>query len=96
LCEARAAGCAVVGTAVGGVPELLEHGKAGLLVPPHDPAALADVFRRVLKDPRELEKWKNAATTNLDWLQCERMTRETLDVYESVLDERRARRKRQS
>ncbi len=93
LCEARAAGCAVLGTAVGGVPELLENGAAGLLVPPHDPAALADVFRRVLKDPAELEKWKNAASSNLDWLQIERMTLETMDVYQSVLDERRAGRK---
>jgi glycosyltransferase involved in cell wall biosynthesis len=96
LCEARAAGCAVIGTTVGGVPELLENGAAGLLVPPHDPAALATVFRRVLRDPQELERWKAAASSNLEWLQCERMTRETLNVYESVLEERRARRKRHS
>jgi glycosyltransferase involved in cell wall biosynthesis len=96
LCEARAAGCAVIGTAVGGVPELLENGKAGMLVPPHDPAALAAVFRRVLSDPRELAKWKAAATANLDWLSCDRMTLETMNVYQSVLDERSARRKRRS
>ena len=94
LCEARAAGCAVLGTAVGGVPELLENGAAGLLVPPYDPAALANAFRRVLKDPAELAKWKEAASSNLDWLQIERMTLETMSVYQSVLDERRARRKR--
>lgn len=94
LAEARAAGCAVVGTSVGGVPELLENGRAGLIVPPHDPAALADVLRRLLRDPQELASWRAAARANLDWLRCERMTVDTLDVYASVIEEQHAGRKR--
>lgn len=39
--ESMAAGRPVVAARVGGVPELLRHGREGLLVPPNDPAALA-------------------------------------------------------
>lgn len=51
LLEAMAAGVPVVATAVGGVAELLDDGAAGWLVPPGDPAALADVLRRMASDP---------------------------------------------
>jgi glycosyltransferase involved in cell wall biosynthesis len=42
LVEALAYGLPVVATAVGGVPELLDGGRAGMLVPAGDVAALAD------------------------------------------------------
>ena len=85
IAEAREAGCAIVGTTVGGVPELLEHGHAGLLVPPHDPNALAQALRQLLGDPQVFARWRQAAQANLAWLSCERMTRETVEVYASLL-----------
>jgi len=50
LVEAMALGIPVVASAVGGVPELLEHGRAGLLVPPGDPAALAQAIGHLADD----------------------------------------------
>lgn len=50
ILEAMAAGLPVVAAAVGGVPELVEHGDTGLLVPPADPAALAAALERLLGD----------------------------------------------
>jgi glycosyltransferase involved in cell wall biosynthesis len=50
--EAMAAGVPVVATAVGGIPELVEPGRTGLLVPPRDPDALAAAIRRLLDDPK--------------------------------------------
>jgi glycosyltransferase involved in cell wall biosynthesis len=41
----------VVATAVGGVPDLIEPGVQGLLVPPQDPTALAGAIAEVLRDP---------------------------------------------
>lgn len=86
VAEAREAGCAIIATTVGGIPELLEHGHAGILIPPHSPDLLAQALRRVLSDPSELEKWRSAARANLDWLSCRRMSAETMDVYHTLVD----------
>jgi glycosyltransferase involved in cell wall biosynthesis len=40
----------VVATTVGGLPEIVEHGQTGLLVPPRDTAALAGAIVRLLQD----------------------------------------------
>jgi glycosyltransferase involved in cell wall biosynthesis len=48
--EAFCRGRGVVGSRVGGIPDLVEDGKTGLLVPPGDPDALADALVRVLSD----------------------------------------------
>jgi len=49
--EAMACGTAVVGSAVGGIPEVVSDGETGLLVPPDDPAALATALNELLDDP---------------------------------------------
>lgn len=51
LVEAMAAGTPVVASAVSGIPELVEHEVNGLLVPPEDPAALADALVRLHHEP---------------------------------------------
>lgn len=51
LIEAMALGVPVVATPVTGIPELVEDGQTGLLVPERDPAALAAALRRLLADP---------------------------------------------
>ncbi|MCI4343071.1 MAG: glycosyltransferase family 4 protein [Thermoplasmata archaeon] len=51
LLMAMAAGTPIVATGVGGVPEVLDHGRAGLLVPYADPVALADALGRLTDEP---------------------------------------------
>jgi glycosyltransferase involved in cell wall biosynthesis len=53
--EAMACARAVVATRVGGLPEIIEDGVTGLLVPPQDPKALAVAITRLLETP-ELRK----------------------------------------
>lgn len=50
LIEALASGVAVVGTRVGGVPSVVTDRATGLLVPPGDPAALAEAVLRLVDD----------------------------------------------
>lgn len=51
LTEAMASGLAVVSTRVSGIPELVDDGVNGLLVPPRDPLALAEAIAGMLADP---------------------------------------------
>ncbi|WNG40187.1 glycosyltransferase family 4 protein [Archangium violaceum] len=51
IAEAMACGCAVVASRVGGIPELIEHGRNGLLVEPGDEVGLATALERLVNDP---------------------------------------------
>jgi glycosyltransferase involved in cell wall biosynthesis len=68
--EAMAAGRAVVATNVGGVPENLRHGETGLLVPPGNPAALAQALIQALADT----EWRKACG--------QRARRQVLEQYD--------------
>ena len=81
LAEAREAGSAIIATRVGGIPEALDDGNAGILVPPNDCPALAEALCRLLENEDHLAQAKMRALRNLDWLKVKRMTTETLEVY---------------
>ncbi|MPY93232.1 MAG: glycosyltransferase [Acidimicrobiia bacterium] len=59
--ETMAAAVPVVVTDLGGLPELVEHGRDGLVVPPDDPAALGEALRRLAERPGEAEALGRAA-----------------------------------
>ena len=48
--EAMAHGRAVIGSRVGGIPEMIDDGRSGLLIPPHSPEALAAAITRLVAD----------------------------------------------
>jgi len=56
LLEAMVAGTPIVASAVGGVPDVLDGGRVGRLVPYGDPNALASALRSVVEDPRETDR----------------------------------------
>jgi glycosyltransferase involved in cell wall biosynthesis len=63
---ARAAGVPVVSTRVGDLPDLMQEGRDGLLVPPCDPAALARAICLLIEDPPDGERIERASH-DLGW-----------------------------
>src|SRR5258706_6833679 len=84
LSEAREAGCAIVASRVDGIPEALDGGRAGWLVPPADSRALARAIAELLQQPPLLSTWKYKARQNTDWLSAARVNQETLEVYRDI------------
>jgi glycosyltransferase involved in cell wall biosynthesis len=56
LLEAMASGRPVVASQTGGIPEIVENGVTGILVPPADPLALSNGVSKLLNFPKEIER----------------------------------------
>ena len=69
--EAMACETAVVASRVGGIPEVVDGGVTGLLVPPDDPASLSDALNMLLRDPGRADAMGRAgrerAVTEFSW-----------------------------
>jgi len=82
LIEGMAAGCAVVGSAVPGVREVIRDGQDGRLVAPADPVAWADALQRLLTSPDEVARLGAAARASaLQRYSRELMNRRYEDLF---------------
>jgi len=89
LVEAAALGKPIVATAVDGVPEMLEHGKTGLLIPPNDASALADAVIRLLRDKDEARRLGETARRLVPpRFPLRRMIDQTQNLYLDLMNRR--------
>jgi glycosyltransferase involved in cell wall biosynthesis len=86
--EAFCRGRPIVGTRAGGIPDIVEDDVSGLLVPPEDPAALADALVHCLTDRALLERLAAGARASAEpWLQTpEEFAGRILDLVEHALE----------
>jgi glycosyltransferase involved in cell wall biosynthesis len=85
--EAMAAGCPVVATCVGGLPDLVADGETGCLVPPRDPAALAAGILRLLGDRETARRLGEAARAAVaERFAVKRLCRDVENLYVELLD----------
>jgi glycosyltransferase involved in cell wall biosynthesis len=87
IAEAREAGCAIIASDVDGIPEALNEGQAGILVPPGDSSALATALKQLLGNSNLLQTWKDQANQNLEMLTASRVHEQTLAVYRELVPE---------
>ena len=86
ILEAAAAGVPVAASEVGGIPDLVEHGKTGLLFDPHQPDTILDAVRSIVVNSRlggDL-----AASARVHAMNCfsaESVAREHVSIYKEVL-----------
>jgi glycosyltransferase involved in cell wall biosynthesis len=84
--EAMAAGLPVVASGVGGLLELVESGRTGVLVAPDDPRALADAIEDLVNDPSRARSLGDAARRTIaEHYSFERMVHAFEDLYRSLL-----------
>lgn len=89
LLEAMAMGVPVIGSDVGGIPDLIRHGREGLLVPPGDAAALAEAIAKVVKNPQSAEKMGRAGTKRVsEKFSARKMVQDIEQVYLDALKEK--------
>lgn len=80
----------IVATAVGILPEMVEHGRTGLIVPPADERALADAIVQILTDDAlRRELGANARHRVETMYDPETVAEQTIAVYERAIAERR-------
>jgi glycosyltransferase involved in cell wall biosynthesis len=81
IMDAQAAGVPVVATRVGGIPEIVEDGASGLLVPPRSPELLADAILRMLVDDALRDACILGGSERSRGYDYRNMVYKTLDVY---------------
>lgn len=87
LLEAMACGTPTIVSAAGGLPEIVEDGVSGLLVPPADSSALCDAICSLLAD-RELreEMGQNARKSAVERFSVERVIPRMVETYRQILE----------
>ncbi|MGW0036440.1 glycosyltransferase family 4 protein [Gordonia sp. NPDC003376] len=81
LLEAKETGTPVIGTDVDGIPEALDHGESGLLVPADDAAGLEKAIRHLLDSDSARAELVAHADAGLERYTVRRMTDDYVDIY---------------
>lgn len=85
LLEAMQANLPIIASATGGIPEVVRHEQDGLLVPPGDPAALAQACRFLLDNPAKTSALILSAANRWQEFSLERMVTLTQNFYIDIL-----------
>jgi glycosyltransferase involved in cell wall biosynthesis len=85
-----ASGKPVVASEIGGMPDLINHGETGLLVPPGDVGALRDALQRLLINRELISRMGVASLARVEHLKAAAVVPQIERVYEGVRSARMA------
>jgi glycosyltransferase involved in cell wall biosynthesis len=87
ILEAMSTGLPVAATNVGGIPEIVSHGRTGLLVPPADPQGMAEAILTLLEDGDKRSRFgQNARQAALDMHSPDLLVHKTEEVFLEALN----------
>jgi glycosyltransferase involved in cell wall biosynthesis len=86
VAESLATGCPVIATSAGGVPDMVEHGKTGLLIVAGDSHLLELALDKCLKDPDRTSAWGENARFVAERYRLDTVVDKTLVVYDEVAE----------
>ncbi len=89
LIEAMAAGRPVVATAVGGVPDIVEHGRTGLLIADREPSAIAEAVAQLAREPVLRGELGRAGRLLASRFRASRLVEDVAQLYREGLAQRR-------
>lgn len=78
----------LVATAVGGLPDIVDDGRTGLLVPRRNPEALADALAGLLSDGARRQRLASAAFARLDEFSIDTIVKRFASMYETLAREK--------
>jgi glycosyltransferase involved in cell wall biosynthesis len=84
LIEAAACGVPIAATTAGGIPEVVENGETGLLVPPRHPEALAEALIRLIDDKSLRESLAAEGRKRVSRFGLTRMANEMEKIYDAL------------
>ena len=85
ILEAMAAGKAVIGSRIGGIPDVIAEGETGLLVPPGDVTALRDAMARLLADEPLRRRFGQAGRQRAELFRASAVVSQIEDQYGRLL-----------
>jgi glycosyltransferase involved in cell wall biosynthesis len=88
--EALAFGVPIIGSRIGGIPDLVEHEISGLLVPPNSPASLAESMYAILTDHELRGRLSRGARTRSQQFDTAAVVPQIVEVYGSLLQKHAA------
>ncbi|MBN2210507.1 MAG: glycosyltransferase family 4 protein [Sedimentisphaerales bacterium] len=85
LVEAMAAGLPVIAAPVGGIPDIVQHEKNGLLLRP-DGNDLLDLLGYLMDNPAQRDRLGSQARRDVEYLTWDQLARHTLEIYRTILN----------
>ena len=85
ILDAQSVGLPIITTRTGGIPEIIDHGKTGILVPPRDPRSLADAICELSGDASRREALGKAGRCSVEAFSIEKTVERNINMYKELL-----------